>query len=208
MARASRHVSGLVMDAFTTDAPALLLDAIRDIENPNFRLQGVPMPAVLENAPAAGIAAAMGAVECFRVFVNLSVNHRERNWNSGEFLTHFASMGGVFDICRELDNLGSDWELKKYDGLYGVCGSKRPPGDPAVDVGTGRSPLEFGRGRGAADSHDGREGRARGRGENFFWPKRACRPPWMKPSGRRQKAATGTCLRSSCPWRPRKRSMR
>jgi hypothetical protein len=51
-------------------------------------------------------AAFLGATKCVRTLFDLSVDPEKRRRMS---FAHFACAGGVFDICRELDNFGVDF---------------------------------------------------------------------------------------------------
>jgi hypothetical protein len=74
------------------------------------------LPKILRNGSTPIMHAAfLGAVKCVHTLIDLSINPKATD---GLRLTaaHFACAGGIFDICREFDNLGVDFALMSESG--------------------------------------------------------------------------------------------
>jgi hypothetical protein len=61
------------------------------------------------------MAAFLGAIKCVRTLIDLSVDWKKTVWGKVTAV-HLACAGGVFDVCRELDNLGLDFTVRSLEG--------------------------------------------------------------------------------------------
>jgi hypothetical protein len=110
-----REVEWAIFDAIVADDDAALRRHLPETGGANVVLDGLgsgniqKVPKMLrEKCPAVLIAAFMGSVKCFRVFVALAFDEKATSgW--GSTIAHFACAGGDFEICREVDGLGVDW---------------------------------------------------------------------------------------------------
>jgi hypothetical protein len=108
-----------LLEAFLDDKPAGVLHALRSVDSPNFifAVKKCALPRFLRSDPQpAMVAAWLGAVECVKLFINLSFDHRLLDaWQRS--IAHYAVASGSFDICRELDNLGVDFSARDAHGF-------------------------------------------------------------------------------------------
>jgi hypothetical protein len=61
------------------------------------------------------MAAFLGAIKCVRTLIDLSVDWKKTVWGKVTAV-HLACAGGVFDVCREFDNLGLDFTVRSLEG--------------------------------------------------------------------------------------------
>jgi hypothetical protein len=68
------------------------------------------LPSDLQDSPTfAAVAAFHGSLACFRVFINLSFDRTLRDLKMRS-IAYFGCAGGCFDLVRELENLGDNFE--------------------------------------------------------------------------------------------------
>jgi hypothetical protein len=86
-----------------------------------------PLPGILRGQPPlASVAAFFGSNDVLRLLVSLSLNPKAVD-AFGRTLAHFATAGGSFDCCRELDFYGVGFESRDGEG--------RPPAEYAAEWG-------------------------------------------------------------------------
>jgi hypothetical protein len=118
-----------------------MLLVINSMEGPNILVSGVVhrLPKILQNNPsAAAIAAFLGDVTIFRIFVDLGFDHMVRD-DIGRTLMQFAYAGGNFAVVRELDITA----FNRWANCASLCGQVPsgvwPCGYIALDVDKGVS---------------------------------------------------------------------
>jgi ankyrin repeat protein len=100
-----------LLGALIDDDAAQVLQELHRHCDPNVTIGSLiwRCPILLRSSPpAASVAAFLGSIQAFRVFVHLGFNHNAID-GMGRQVAVFAAAGGNFDILRELDNLGVDW---------------------------------------------------------------------------------------------------
>jgi ankyrin repeat protein len=107
-----------LLECFLDDDSTRMLVVLRSDVSYDFALkQGkFRLPKILRNGSSPIMHAAfLGAIKCVRTLIDLSSNPMAKDRRS---LTpaHFACAGGIFDICRELDNLGVNFALLSRSG--------------------------------------------------------------------------------------------
>ena len=108
---ASRREQEALWYAIIEDRAADVLNILSRIGSPNVVLEALDgaTPMILRGGlTAASLAAVVGSIQSFRVFVDMGFDHRQRGFN-GCTVAHYACGGGLFPIIREVDNLGMDW---------------------------------------------------------------------------------------------------
>jgi hypothetical protein len=115
-----------LLDAVVDDDGIRVLAILNRLGTPNVTIDAkkLRLPGILRGgASAASIAAFFGAVQSFRVFINLAFDHNKRD-SRGRTVVHFACAGGNFEILRELDNLGVRWTIRSWDGTPAEMGAR------------------------------------------------------------------------------------
>jgi hypothetical protein len=94
-----------------------MLRVLRDDDNYDFELkQGrFSLPNILRGTTPLMMASFLGAIKCVRTLLDLSVDTTKTIWGKLTAV-HLACAGGVFDVCRELDNLGLDFSVPSLGG--------------------------------------------------------------------------------------------
>jgi hypothetical protein len=107
-----------LLDAFLDDDDMRMLSHLRSDTIYDFALMEgqFKLPNILRNeCTPLMMASFLGATKCVRMLIDLSANPKAVD-GVGLTVAHFACAGGVFDICRELDNLGVDFQLSQPGG--------------------------------------------------------------------------------------------
>jgi hypothetical protein len=107
-----------LLECFIDDDNAKLLFVLRSDSRYDFALkQGrFRLPEMLRNGSTPIMHAAFfGAFNCVHTLIDLSVNPMATD-RLGLTAAHFACAGGIFDICRDLENYGVNFALMSRSG--------------------------------------------------------------------------------------------